>query len=121
MTWTLTTSGAAISKAGYHHNTLLSLSGTHIPKIDNWAKECEGFIEAETRRKWVDNYSLLLSGVKYVLSDVASSKIAMNIIAWDSTGYLPRESDLLMNWNDEIIQRGLNFLKDFKSNTIQTP
>jgi len=118
MTWTLCTSGAAIFKAGEHCNSTVSGSGTILAK---WSDEAEGRIEAETRRTWVSNYSGLGTGIKGVLSDVCSSLIAMNIIAYDTTGYLTREADSLLNVNDDKANNGLKILKDFKSNTLQTP
>ena len=117
MTWTLCTSGSAIVKAGGHVSSI-SGSATHLA---NWSDEAEGRIEAETRRSWVANYSGLPTGIKGVLSDTASSLIAMNIIAYDTTGYLSREADILLNVNDDKANAGLRILKDFKSNTIQTP
>jgi len=118
MTWTLTTSGAAILKAGAHANSTIIASGASLVIFSNHA---EGMIEEKTRRKWVDNYAGLPTGIKNCLSDVASSYIAMNIVCYDPTGYLPRESDFIMNFNDEVIAKGLQELKDFKSNTLQNP
>jgi hypothetical protein len=115
--WTLTTSGAAVAKAGIHCN---AISGS-VVTMAKWSDEAEGRIEAETRRSWVTNYSGLPTGIKGVLSDVASSLIAMNIIGYDTTGYLSREADTLLNVNDDKANRGLAILKDFKSNTLQTP
>ena len=118
MSWTLCTSGSAIYKAGEHCNSTVSGSGIILAK---WSDEAEGRIEAETRRTWVANHTGLSDGVKGILSDVCSSLIAMKIIAYDTTGYLSREADTLMNLNDDIANDGLRILKDFKSNTLQTP
>lgn len=118
MSWTLCTSGAAVAKAGVHANSVVATSGAIMNQLST---DVEGRIEAETRRSWVANYSGLPTGVKGVLSDIASSMIGMNIIAWDTTGYLTREADTLMNHNDDRITKGLAILKDFKSNSIQTP
>mgnify|MGYP007100103105 CR=1 FL=1 len=118
MSWTLCTSGAAILKAGTHANSTIIASGASLAI---WSTEAEGRIEAETRRTWVANYSTLLSGAKGILADVCSSLIAMNIIAYDTTGYLTREADTLLNVNDEKASRGLAILKDFESHTFKTP
>lgn len=118
MSWTLCTSGAAILKAGTHANSTIIASGASLAI---WSTEAEGRIEAETRRTWVDNYSGLSTGIKGVLGDVCSSLIAMNIISYDTTGYLTREADTLLNVNDEKISRGLTILRDFESNTLKTP
>jgi len=117
MTWTLCTSASAVAKAGTHCS---AISGSAVT-MAKWSDEAEGRIEAETRRSWVANYTGLPTGIKGILSDVCSSYVAMNIISNDPTGYITREADMLMNRNDDIINRGLAILKDFKSNTIQTP
>lgn len=117
MSWTLCTSGAAVAKAGTHCG---AISGSAIV-MGKWSDEAEGRIEAETRRTWVDSYASLPDGIKGILSDVCSSMIASFIVAHDPTGQLARETDLLMNLNDERANKGLVILKDFKSNTLQTP
>ena len=117
MSWTLCTSGSAVAKAGVHCN---SISGSAVT-MATWSTEAEGRIEGITRRSWVSNYTSLPTGVKGILSDVCSSLVAMKIVAYDPTGYLRREADLLMNSNDDIAKTGMNELKDFKSNTLQTP
>lgn len=118
MSWTLTTSGAAVNKAGIHANSTISVSGTALAK---WSDDSEGYVELQTKRAWVDNYTGLPTGIKGVLSDIVSSKIAMAIISYDSTGYSSREADMLMNFNDEIITKGLAQLKDFDSKSLKTP
>jgi len=118
MSWTLCTSGAAVAKAGVHCNSTIKVSGSALLQ---WCSDAEGRIEAETRRSWAANYSSLGAGVKGILADVCSSLIAMNIIAYDTTGYLSREADALLNVNDDKAGSGLRILKDFKSNTLQTP
>ena len=117
MSWTLCTSGSAILKAGANANSTIIASGS----LSFFSDEAEGRIEAETRRTWVASYSGLGTGIKGVLSDVCSSLIAMNIISYDTTGYLSREADTLLNVNDDRASKGLQTLKDFKSNTLQTP
>lgn len=118
MSFTLCTSGAAVTKAGIHANSDITVSST---ALDNWADEAEGRIEAETRRTWVEKYSTLTTPVKNALSDVCSSLVAMNIVNYDPTGYLISEADRIMNFNDDRITKGIQVLKDFKSNSMQTP
>jgi hypothetical protein len=118
MSWTLTLSGSAIAKAGTHASSVLTLSGSLLAGFSDMA---EGRIITETRRDWVTSYATLPTGVKGLLSDVASSLVAMDIVAYNPTGYLTREADMIMNMNDDRINRGLAILKDFKSNEIKTP
>lgn len=118
MTFTLCTSGAAIMKAGANVNSDIAVSGS---ALQNWSDEAEGRIEGETRRTWVDDYAGLSTGIKNILSDTCSSLMAMNIIGYDTTGYLSREADILLNVNDDKANDGLKILKDFKSNSLQSP
>lgn len=116
-TWELTTSGSATIKAGLHANTITA-SGTEMAKMYD---EAEGEIITQTRRDWVAGYSSLPTGIKGALSDVCSSMIGMAIAEYDPTGYLIREWDGVMNFNDDRITKGMAKLKDFKSNEIKTP
>ena len=118
MSWTLCTSGSAILKAGTHANSTIVASGSLLADLSDMA---EGRITAETRKTWVSGYSGLNTQIKGALSDVCSSMIALNIIAYDTTGYLTREADTLMNLNDEIVSKGMIILKDFKTTSLQSP
>ncbi|KKK45888.1 hypothetical protein LCGC14_3164740 [marine sediment metagenome] len=117
MSWTLTTSGSAVIKAGIHANDI-TLSGTELAKMSD---EAEGYVENITRRKWVDNHAGLDTGIKGVLSDITSSLIGMAIVSYDNTGYLAREADMIMNFNNDRITKGMTALKDFKSNDLKAP
>jgi len=116
MSWTLCTSGSAIAKAGAHANSTIIASGSALAV---WSTESEGRIVAETRRDFVDSYATVDSGTQGLLADVCSSLVAMKIVGYDTTGYLSREADTLLNVNDDIITKGVNILRDFKSNTIK--
>lgn len=118
MSWTLTTSGAAILKAGANVNSDIIGSGGRLLE---WSNDAEGRIQAETRRTWVVSYDTLDTPIKNALSDVASSLIAMSIIGYDTTGYISREADSLLNINDDRVRQGLKVLKDFKSNQLKAP
>lgn len=118
MVWTLTTSGSAVAMAGTHVNSTIKVSGSALLGFSNQA---EGIIEARTKKTWVDNYSSQSNGIKNILSDTASSLIAMDMIAYDNTGYLAREADMLMNKLDERINSNIAVLKDFKTSDLRTP
>jgi len=117
MSWKLCTSGAAVYKAGEHVNSTVSGSGTILAK---WSDEAEGRICFETNTDWINNYSTLSTEAKAILSDVCSSMIAKRIISYDTTGYLSREADMLMNMNDDIENKGLQILKG-KADRLKTP
>ena len=117
MSWTLCTSGAAIFKAGENADSSATLSGSMLAK---WSDEVEGKIDFETNTAWVANHAGLSTAAKNILSDVCSSLIAMNIISYNSTGYLNREADILLNVNDDRANKGLKVLTG-KADTLKTP
>jgi len=118
MSWTLTTSGAAIVKAGANKSGVITLSGAELAK---WSDNAEGYIVATTRRDWVTDYASLSTEIKNILDDIASSHIAKQIISYDMSGYTSRfEATTMLDVQDDIIQRGINILKDFKSNDIRS-
>ena len=116
MSWTFTTSGSAIAKAGLHANSTIINSGSVLAK---WSDQAEGRIEGETRRTWITDYTTLSDSIKNVLEDITSSMVAKQIMSYDPTGYLNRELNLMINIQDDIVREGLRFLKDFKSNTLK--
>ena len=116
MSWTLTDSDTAIDKAGANANSTVTSDSTFLATLSDHA---EGWVCSETRRDWVSYFSDLGTQIKGVLNDVTSSKIALMIIAYDTTGYFAREADTLMNLHDGIVTNGIKFLKDFKSKDLK--
>lgn len=114
--WTLCTSGAAIYKAGLHANST-PLSGA---LLNGWSTETEGLICAECHTDFITNYSTYGASIQQALSEIASSMVAMKIIAWDPTGYLNREADMLMNLNDGLAEKGLRKLKEKLNQRLST-
>ena len=68
-------------------------------------------IELEDR-DFVTDLATFPSTIQTAIADVTSSMIAMDIIAFDPTGYLRREADTLMNVLDDRIIKGLAKLKE---------
>lgn len=119
MSWTLCTSGSAISFAGSGANSTIILSGS---TLQDWADKSEGYIVAVTRRDWVDSYSSVDPGVKGILGNVCAAMVAKKIVTYDMSGYSgKREAETILDVLDDEIQRGLTDLKDFKSNEIKSP
>ena len=118
MAWTFCTSEAAVAKAGVHKNSTASSAAVTMAA---WSTEAEGSIEVQTGKSYLDNYSSLPAGVSAALADVCSSKVAMKIIAYDTTGYYAREADALLNVNSDIIQKGLKDLEDFSKIKLKSP
>ena len=118
MAWTECTSGQAIVKAGVNANSTITASGSVLVL---WSTEAEGSIDLETGKTILSSYASLPAGVQGAVSDICSSKIAMKIIAYDTTGYLSREADILLNVNDDIITKGLAKLKEFTNLKLKSP
>ncbi|MHA1302801.1 MAG: hypothetical protein ACTSQE_14690 [Candidatus Heimdallarchaeaceae archaeon] len=97
MAETMCTSGQAIARAGAHANSSVIIDKTIM---DAWSNDAERQIEAETGLSIVSNFE------NYQLSGAASAACAAlwanNIIAYDTTGYLSREADTLLNVNDAV-------------------
>ncbi len=117
--WTFCTSGSAIFKAGENADATAIADATNLAIISS---EVQGRIIAETRRNWAGtNYSGLPDGVKDVLSLCSSCMIANHIIKSNPSGFFPGEAELLVNVNYDTARECIEFLTNFKSNSIQTP
>lgn len=113
MAWTLCTSGAAVARAGINFNpAAIGAFGDYV------STEVEGLIEAESGMAIKDNFaSYELSGAA---SMAAASKIAMAYISYDTTGYLSREADTLLNINDTDYKSAIKNMTKNKTN-LTTP
>ena len=121
MSWTLCTSGAAIIKAGVHVNSDIVNYATNKTAIDQFSTDAEGRIELYTGMSFVANIGSAPGALSGAISEICSSMIAQALISYDDTGYLAREADMLMNYNEDIIVKGLNKLDDFKNTTLNNP
>lgn len=121
MAWTLCLSGPAITKAGANANPTIINYGSSQTELDAFSDEAEGSMELETGKALLDNFSNLATGVQGAIADICSSKIAMKIIVYDTTGYISREADALLNVNDDIITKGMTKLREFTNLTLKKP
>ncbi len=109
MSWTLCLSASAILKAGKNADADIISGATDI---ESYSTEAEGFIAAQSHTDVVTNFSSLPAQMQNALANWCSSMIAMDIVSYNSTGYLTREADMLMNKNDEIITKSQTKLKN---------
>jgi len=123
MTWTLCTSGAAIDKAGTHANSTIIDYGTAASKVtlDKWSDEFEGAIELQSGKAFITDIGNAPGGIANGISNVVSSWIAMQIASYDPTGYSSREFNSLMNFHNDIVQKGIAELKRWSSTTLNNP
>lgn len=118
MSWTFTTSAKSIKKAGEHADSTITADTT---TLGNWSDMAEGYICSMAETDFLTNYSSLDTLTKYMLDQITSSLIALQIITWNTTGYLTNEADFLMNLNDGIVEKGINKLKDTKGVGLKSP
>ena len=122
MAFQFCTSGSAIAMAGTNANsTLIAYSGDNKTILDTMSEHSEGDMMLETGMDLSGSWSAMAGGIKNAVGNICASKIAMKIIAYDTTGYLSREADSLLNFNDTIINKGMKQLKDFSNFSLKTP
>lgn len=110
MTFTLTTSGAIVLKAGANASSTATSSGAFLEQLSD---EAEALINATAGIDIVGNYSSLDTSTKNMLGDIASSYAAMSLVAYDMSGYtsLSEAETLLDVLNDRVV-KGLALLKE---------
>ena len=112
MAWTLTTSGACLSKAGA--NATISSAALVI-----WSNQAESALSLITRKDWVADYSTITANFKQVLSDVVSDMVAMRIITYDMSGYTSRtEAETMLDVLRDNITRGIEVLREQKHQEV---
>src|SRR3990167_7983359 len=102
MSYTLTTSGAIMIKAGKNRSS--DISGTDLSLLSDFA---EAFIFVSTREDWVTDYATVSTNAKPILSDVASSFAGNIWISYEMSGYTSRsEAQTMLDINDDKIKAG---------------
>ena len=120
MSFTLTTSGAILQKAGGYRTAFDVVTGSAADTsgscLQNWCDQAEAYICAETRFDWVASYSALSTNTKKILDDVASNLAGMYAICYDMTGFYSRA---IMQTKLDVLSdranKGLIILKDRKT------
>ena len=113
MPWTICLSGPAIEAAGENVNTDVVNYTTNQVDMDKASDDAEGFIELMTGKTYISSFSSLPTGIQQAAANVCKRLIATDWIAQDTTGYLSREADTLLNVHNGIIFQGLAKLKEF--------
>jgi len=108
--WTLTTSGAAIIKAGKYINSVIKLDEANLAL---WSDQAEATLKVMTRKDWVADYASVDANSKAILSNVVSSMIAKRIIGYDMSGYpsLNEATSMVDILHDEI-KAGIEVLRN---------
>jgi hypothetical protein len=103
--WNLCVSLACLAKAGVHAHATMK---AYVP--DSFSEAVEGKICTELNMT-VATILTLSTEVKNAVKDACEALIAMDIVCYDNTGYIPREADMIMNKNDERYTQALNVLR----------
>ena len=110
MSWTLTTSGASVLKAGVGANAALIVSGASLIIL---ADQAEQTFCGLTRKDWLTGYSSIDTNLKLMISDAVSSMIANKIIQYDMSGYNSRlEAQIMLDVNYDIWTKIVAQLKE---------
>ena len=112
MSWTLCTSGAAISKAGANVNSTIVASGATLA---NWSDEAESIACDLARSDVVTNFGTLTSNGKQVLQEFCSSHIAQKIIGYEPEAIGSSVATLRLNILENNINSAKSILIDDKN------
>jgi len=114
-------SGAALLKAGGFYNSVLSGAGMTISgagtqiAVDNWIDQAEAYVNVASKKNWTSLYPSLSDDVKLIIEDAVSSLAAINIIAWDMSGYTQRgEAESMINVLRDSANRNIMKLEEQK-------
>lgn len=109
MSFTLTTSGAIVAKAGAGASTTVTSSGTLLALYSDLA---EGTINLLTGYDWVANYASVGTNWKPALSDAVSSYAGNMVVNFDMSGYISRtEAQTIISVNSDNAAMIVNELK----------
>ena len=112
MSWTLTTSGACLARAG--KNATISSAN-----LQTYSDAAEAVINTATRKDWVADYSDVTTNFKAILNHCASSMVAMDIINYDMSGFTSRqEAETMLDVLRDGFVRDLEILKEEKNKEI---
>jgi hypothetical protein len=107
----MTTEGEITSKEGAGVSSSLT-DGMH----DAWVLQAENSLNVFARDNFSDSYAALNVDVKSIFSDIVSSMVAIQGIAYDMSGYFSlREAEDKINILRDGIQRNMSILRDKKN------
>ena len=119
MSWTFTTSGSAIIYAGANVNSTIATSGSALLSFSN---DAEGYICGVTRRDWLTYYAQLKAPIQQLLTAAANEYIALQMIAYDMSGYTSRlEAENMLDMHFDKLQSMITSLQDIKTGTLLPP
>lgn len=112
MSWTLSTSGAAIAKAGAGATETITADATVLAK---WSDQAEGKLFALTRKDWVADYTNIAANFKPILDDTISDMIAIKIVRWSAASYQSLgEAEFIADTLQDNVSKNIQLLADVK-------
>lgn len=108
MAFTMCTSQAIISKAGYYVNSTIAASGAYISQLSD---EAESYVNTECGINYTDTYSTLNADVKYVLQEAVSCHAAAYLAAYDLDGYTNASAQTLLDVLSDKERKAIELLK----------
>lgn len=112
MSWTLSTSAQALTKAGENADATITGDAAALAFLSDQA-EADLFLQ--TGYDWVANYANVRTNAKPVLSKAIACAVAIEIINYNMRNYTSRaEAQTMLNVLTDEYNRILNTLKDFE-------
>jgi len=111
MAYIMTTEAEIQQKSGAEVNVAFNTTMMTAANL-----RAESTINCVCRNNYSDTFAALNTDVKQLLSDIASSLVAIEAITYDMSGYTTRvEAEDMINVQRDIALRGLSILKDKKT------
>jgi len=111
MSFTFSTSGAAIKTAGANVNASIVLD---VAQLEEWSDEAEGDICAQARYNCVSNFSSLTSYGRAILGKIHNAQVAQKIINYEPEAIGLTGAALRWNILQNDISQGMNKIDDGK-------
>ncbi len=112
MSFNYCTSAAIIAKAGINCNQYAATSQSILAGFCDYA---DALIDTSSRYNFSGAYSTIAVNIKPILTDTASSLAAINLIAYDMSGYTSRgEAESMITILRDGALRNLAILRDKK-------
>jgi len=112
------TSSEILTKAGTNYNSTFVTEA----KINELCLQAESIINSMSRYNWTDAYTAGLNAdVKYILSSLESSWVAMRVISADMSGYTSiQEATTMLDLLRDEFMTNMKQLKDKKAELFVT-
>jgi len=112
MSWTLTTSGACVAKAGLTEAQVLTPETISGAILLQWSDEAEAIICDNSRYDVVTNFATLTANGVQILGNLASNLIGQKIATYLRANFSQREFETILDIIENDVRRGLSLTKE---------